>query len=221
MKMRRPSAVMSTANENIVIVEKDSIHLTTPDGRWIQTISDPSIRQLYGVGLFHDRYLVTLDSKAKDESEGERCRLLLFDPAYGQLVSEQHLVVNHQAESLLRDQTTTHARGKILHENHSKPRFLAVHGDQIYVADLGSSLDEITLPNAPLDSSGRSAVYGLHLSDARGLTCTTVFGGHGRGLGEMVEPSGLCIDSAGNVISADSRNDRLQVCLCPSLLVIG
>lgn len=48
MRMRRPSAVMSTANENIVIVEKESIHLMTPDGRWIQTITDQSIKQLYG-----------------------------------------------------------------------------------------------------------------------------------------------------------------------------
>ena len=46
--MRRPSAIMSTANDNIVIVEKDLIHLMTPDGRLIQTINDPSIKQLYG-----------------------------------------------------------------------------------------------------------------------------------------------------------------------------
>lgn len=49
MKMHRPSAVMSTANDNIVIVEKEMIHLTTADGRWIQTITDRSIKKLYGV----------------------------------------------------------------------------------------------------------------------------------------------------------------------------
>jgi hypothetical protein len=43
------------------------------------------------------------------------------------------------------------------------------------------------------------------------LTCTTVFGGHGRANGEMTEPSGLYIDSGGNIISADSKNDRIQV----------
>ena len=47
--MHRPSAVMSTANDNIVIVEKEMIHLTTADGRWIQTITDRSIKKLYGV----------------------------------------------------------------------------------------------------------------------------------------------------------------------------
>lgn len=144
--------------------------------------------------MFHDRYLLTLDSKSIDEYKGELCRLLLFDPAYGHLVSKQILPINHQPEGFFRSEAICHAQGKILHENHSKPRFLAAHGDKIYVADLG-----------------RSVVYGLSLTDPSGLTCTTIFGGHGRESGEMVEPSGLCIDSGGNVINADSRNDRIQV----------
>jgi hypothetical protein len=54
-------------------------------------------------------------------------------------------------------------------------------------------------------------MYGTTLRNQFDLTCTTVFGGHGRGNGEMTEPSGLYIDSGGNIISADSKNDRIQV----------
>ncbi len=54
-------------------------------------------------------------------------------------------------------------------------------------------------------------IYGTSLRNQFDLTCKTVFGGHGRGNGEMNEPSGLFIDSGGNIISADSRNDRIQV----------
>lgn len=58
---------------------------------------------------------------------------------------------------------------------------------------------------------GRSLIYGTTLRNEFDLTCTTVFGGHGRANGEMYEPSGLYIDSGGNIISADSKNDRIQV----------
>jgi hypothetical protein len=54
-------------------------------------------------------------------------------------------------------------------------------------------------------------IYGTTLRNQFDLTCTTVFGGHGRGNGEMNDPSGLFIDSGGNIISADSKNDRVQV----------
>jgi len=58
---------------------------------------------------------------------------------------------------------------------------------------------------------GRSLIYGTSLRNQFDLTCTTVFGGYGRANGEMTEPSGLFIDSGGNIISADSKNDRIQV----------
>jgi hypothetical protein len=62
-----------------------------------------------------------------------------------------------------------------------------------------------------LSFKGRSLIYGTSLRNQFELTCTTVFGGQGRANGEMADPSGLYIDSGGNVISADSRNDRIQV----------
>ena len=52
MKLHRPSAVMSNARDNILIVEREHIYVTEPDGRLIQTISHPSIKQLYGLYLF-------------------------------------------------------------------------------------------------------------------------------------------------------------------------
>ena len=48
MKFHRPGAIMSNARNNILIVERDSIYITEPDGRYIQTISHRSIKQLYG-----------------------------------------------------------------------------------------------------------------------------------------------------------------------------
>lgn len=38
-----------------------------------------------------------------------------------------------------------------------------------------------------------------------------MFGGFGRANGEMHDPAGLFIDSGGNIINADSKNDRIQV----------
>jgi hypothetical protein len=58
---------------------------------------------------------------------------------------------------------------------------------------------------------GRSLIYGTSLRNEFEFSCTTVFGGQGRGNGEMTDPSGLFIDSGGNIISADSKNDRIQV----------
>lgn len=48
MKFHRPSAVMSNARNSIFIVERDSIYVTEPDGRYIRTITQRSIKQLYG-----------------------------------------------------------------------------------------------------------------------------------------------------------------------------
>jgi hypothetical protein len=49
MKFHRPSAVMGDARNNILIVERDYIYVTEPDGRLIQTIGHRSIKQLYGL----------------------------------------------------------------------------------------------------------------------------------------------------------------------------
>ena len=48
MKFHRPGAIMSNARNEILIVERDSIYITEPDGRYIQTIGHRSIKQLYG-----------------------------------------------------------------------------------------------------------------------------------------------------------------------------
>ena len=58
---------------------------------------------------------------------------------------------------------------------------------------------------------GRSLIYGTSIRNQFEFYCTTVFGGQGRANGEMSDPSGLFIDSGGNIISADSKNDRVQV----------
>jgi hypothetical protein len=58
MKFHRPSAVMSNPRHNILIVEKDSIYVTEPDGRLIQTVGHRSIKQLYG--LFNNRNIYFL-----------------------------------------------------------------------------------------------------------------------------------------------------------------
>jgi hypothetical protein len=57
MKFHRPSAVMSNARNNILIVERDYIYITEPDGRLIQTIGHRSIKQLYGLLIEKNLYL--------------------------------------------------------------------------------------------------------------------------------------------------------------------
>jgi hypothetical protein len=96
----------------------------------------------------------------------------------------------------------------------SKPRFLAVHNDEIYIADLGRRNSVFVFAERNFTSfsfQGRSLIYGTSLRNQFDLNCTSVFGGHGRANGEMTEPAGLFIDSGGNIISADSKNDRVQV----------
>jgi len=48
MKFHRPSAVMSNSRNQILIVERDYIYMTEPDGHLIQAIGHRSIKQLYG-----------------------------------------------------------------------------------------------------------------------------------------------------------------------------
>ncbi|KAK7483925.1 hypothetical protein BaRGS_00024809 [Batillaria attramentaria] len=72
----------------------------------------------------------------------------------------------------------------------SKCRFLAVYGDEVLTSDLGCSC--------------------LYLTSLTGeLRKTLATKGHGPG--ELNEPSGITVDSAGNWIVADSRNNRIQV----------
>lgn len=94
---------------------------------------------MIGIASFRDRYVVTIDSKSIDPQSAESCRLLVFDSNNGQLVFEQNIGINRQAEIALKQQYVHHIQGKILHESTSKPRFLAVHNDNIYIADLGKT----------------------------------------------------------------------------------
>ena len=93
--------------------------------------------------MFRDRYLLTIDSKATDNQTAENSRLLLFDPASGQLVFEQRIAINQESEDALKQRAHHRIKGHILPETNTKPRFLAVHNDQIYIADLGRRLRPI------------------------------------------------------------------------------
>ena len=95
---------------------------------------------LLGIASFQDRYLLTMDSKASADETAENSRLLLFDSSNGQLVFEQHIGINRASEVILKQQSLSHIQGKILSETTSKPRFLAVHNDDVYVADLGKNI---------------------------------------------------------------------------------
>ena len=90
--------------------------------------------------MFRDRYLLTIESKATDNKTAENSRLLLFDPDSRQLVFEQRIVINKESEEILKQQNISHIQGKILPDVTSKPRFLAVHNDNIYIADLGKNI---------------------------------------------------------------------------------
>lgn len=65
--------------------------------------------------------------------------------------------------------------------------------------------------NSDRQCIGRSLIYGASIRNHFDFHCTTAFGGQGRGNGEMTDPSGLFVDSGGNIVSADSKNDRIQV----------
>jgi hypothetical protein len=78
-----------------------------------------------------------MDSKSTDNQSAENCRLLLFDPNNGQLVFEQNITINQQSENIFKQKYINHIQGRVLPESTSKPRFLAAHNDEIYIADLG------------------------------------------------------------------------------------
>lgn len=90
-----------------------------------------------GIASFRDRYILTIDSKAVDSQSAEACRILLFDPNSGQLVFDQNIEVNQQSDNIFTSQYKNYIQGNILPESTSKPRFLAVQDDNIYIADLG------------------------------------------------------------------------------------
>lgn len=93
---------------------------------------------LIGIALFRDRYLLTLDSKVMSNGSPEACRLLFFDPRNGLLILEKSIVINRQSKIFLEQQDMiNYIQGDILPESTSKPRFLAVHNEHIYIADLG------------------------------------------------------------------------------------
>lgn len=95
------------------------------------------VRNFIGIALFHDRYLLTIDSKSTESNAIENSRLLLFDPNTGQLVFEQPMKINKETEEDLQQYNIKYIRGKILPEATTKPRFLAVQNNNIYIADLG------------------------------------------------------------------------------------
>ena len=90
-----------------------------------------------GIATFRDRYLLTIDSKPMDDGKMEQTRLLLFDPNTGKLAFEQALMINQEHEDFFKQQSNFNIRGKLLPPETTKPRFLAVNNDQIYIADLG------------------------------------------------------------------------------------
>jgi hypothetical protein len=72
------------------------------------------------------------------KGSSEACRLLFFDPRNGLLVLEKAIVINQQSKMFLEQQEMiNYIQGDILPESSSKPRFLAVRDEHIYIADLG------------------------------------------------------------------------------------
>ena len=110
------------------------------NGRCIQILNHESICKLYGIAQFHDRYLLTLDCRPTDHQDGELCRLLLFDPKVGQLAFKREFVMNRQSKEFIKSQPLiNHVQGQLLSPKKSKPRFLAVDNDHIYISDLGET----------------------------------------------------------------------------------
>ena len=104
----------------------------------ISVVSCAQLFVLIGISLFRDRYLLTLDSKVMSDGSPEACRLLFFDPRNGLLILEKPIVINRQSKMFLEQQDMiNYIQGDILPESTSKLRFLAVHNDHIYMADLG------------------------------------------------------------------------------------
>ncbi|XP_013421961.1 tripartite motif-containing protein 3 [Lingula anatina] len=73
----------------------------------------------------------------------------------------------------------------------SKCRFMDCYDDIVVVSDLGQSH--------------------MYIVKQQGGQVVKEFGGFGRRPGEFNEPSGVGIDAFGNIVVADSKNDRVQV----------
>jgi hypothetical protein len=60
----------------------------------------------------------------------ELSRILIYDPRSNMIAIQQPLIP-------VESQVVSHVRGKVMPEQISRSRFLAVHHDQVYVADAG------------------------------------------------------------------------------------
>ncbi|CAF0899440.1 unnamed protein product [Didymodactylos carnosus] len=192
MKLSRPSAALMNLRDQIVIKERNHVYIVdSGSDTLLKTIYDRnSMKNLYGVCLYENKYLLTID-----QQRPESARILLIDQDTAQIVhSFDFTSISLEDENLIRRKYSSEIlHGRILQPQTSKLRFLAVKNDRIYISDLGRSLIYVT------------NIHGQILDHQ------FTFGGTGNQPGECCDPAGLIIDTAGNIINADSKNDRIQI----------
>ncbi|CAF1453074.1 unnamed protein product [Didymodactylos carnosus] len=191
-QLDHPSAAMMNLRDQIVIKEHNHIYVVDSDCETlIKTIYDrSSMKNLYGVCLYENKYLLTID-----QQRAENGRVLMIDQDTPQVVHSFDLSpIILEDENLIRQKYNREIlNGRILPPQTSKLRFFAVKNERIYISDLGRSLIYVT------------NIHGQMLDHQ------FTFGGTGNQPGECYDPAGLVIDAGGNIINADSKNDRIQV----------
>ncbi|XP_061171340.1 RING finger protein nhl-1-like [Saccostrea echinata] len=121
VKMRRPSAIVVNAKDEVFVKDDNAVFAFTPQGKFIKALGVNALGNPFGLALTPDGQLVTLDTQRINPrviilaSDGRSRNSFLFAP-------------------LLHPQTPPS----------SKCRFLAIHKDRLIVSDLGCHCVYIT-----------------------------------------------------------------------------
>jgi hypothetical protein len=164
----RPSDMVCLRNGDFVVRDDNRLRLFSSQGSFISSIwEDRSATKCFGLAEDDEGRLVSI------KKSGLETDLLFFDMEAEKIVKRMSL------EDIISDKMK------------SKCRFLAFHGGNLYITDLG--MDQVYV----IDSKSHDVIL--------------KFGETGSGPGCLDDPAGLGIDSVGNMVVADSKNHRLCV----------
>ncbi|XP_064471199.1 uncharacterized protein LOC135385674 [Ornithodoros turicata] len=163
-ELQRPSAVVCFNDGKFAVKDDVCIYMFSKHGEFIRSLGKAKLSRPYGLALDHEGMLVTLALRSPAE-------LWRFDI------------------SGVRESASTYMPLFPKPPSNSKCRFLDVHEEYLFVADLGLS----TIYKSSLDG------YNV---------CS--FGKKGKSLGQFFEPSGVSATEEVLFIG-DSKNNRVQV----------
>lgn len=190
--LKRPSAALIDDNELYIKDDKEILVFDMDkDFRLIRKFGSNILRRPYGLSFSPQGHLMLVDADIRsqpslvmfDKHSGELVASRPFHPGLKERAASNVLLERHNVNNRLGDQIQPFEKTKL--------RFIYASNESFYVSDLG-----------------RTVVYETDLNG----NIKMAFGRFGKRRNEMIEPSGLHVESDGNaIVVGDSKNDRIQV----------